>query len=63
MIGVGVPMVEVSWHTPLHDFEYTFHKEEIAIFELILSLVMSVSTEAVEVRRLRLVRPVSRRPK
>jgi hypothetical protein len=63
MIGVGVPMVEVSWHTPLHDFEDTFHKEEIAIFELILSLIMSVSAESVEVRRLRLVRPVSRRPK
>jgi hypothetical protein len=62
VISIGVPMVEVSWHTPLHDFEDTFHKEEVAIFELILSLIMSVSAEPVEVRRLRLVRPVSCSP-
>ena len=52
-------MVQISWHTPFHDFENTFDKEEVAIFELILSLVMGVSTEAVEVLHLGLVRPVS----
>jgi hypothetical protein len=52
-------MVEVSWNTPFHDFEDTFDKEEVTIFELILSLEMSVCPESVEVLHLGLVRPVS----
>jgi hypothetical protein len=59
MIGGGVPMVQVSWYPSFHDLEDTFDKKEVAIFELILSLIMSVSTESVEILHLGLVRPVS----
>ena len=52
-------MIEITGHSPFHDFDDAFHEEEVAILEFVLSLIVSVRAKTIKVLHLRFVRPVS----
>ena len=59
LISFGITLIKIFGHSAFHDFNDTFDKEEIAVLEFVLPLIMSKGSQTIKVSLLGFVRPVS----